>query len=86
MQLGFSEKILKGAFGVRTLIVFVVFAGFIFLNFLPQRKTRLKKENVIYVVLASASFIVLLLYSFGIRIPSPTRLIEATVKAVFPIN
>lgn len=65
-----------------TFIVLLVFAGTVVFDLLPLKK-RPKKQNAVYLALLSAGFIVLMLYSLGVEVPSPAKPITALVKMLF---
>lgn len=67
-------------------IVIIVFIGIILFDFIPNRKSRKKKENVFYGAILAVSFCILALYSLGVTLPSPTKAIENIVKSVVPIE
>ncbi len=67
-------------------IVIVLFTGIVFFDYIPRRKNRKKKENIFYAAVLAVSFFILMLYSLGFDLPSPTKAIESIVKAVVPIK
>ncbi len=69
-----------------TVIVLALFTGAILLDFLPKIKKRQKKVNIVYCLLLVLSFGILMLYSFGVKVPSPTQAIEAVVKMIVPVK
>ncbi len=65
-----------------TVLILLLYLLTILLDFLPVRKERQKKENFIYCALLLASFAVLLLYTFDIKIPGPSDAIRRAVEGV----
>lgn len=64
-------------------IVVMIYLLIITLNFLPRRKEHKKKENVLYIVILSISFCVLILHIFDVKIPTPSDPIRAAVEKLF---
>lgn len=52
------------------------------IEIVPLYKENKKKELVVYSIFFLAAFIISLLLSLGVKIPSPARPIEAIVKAI----
>lgn len=69
-----------------TAMVIALFAGVVFLDYIPGRKSRKKKDNVVYTMLLTLSFIILLLFSVGVNVPSPSKAIHDVVKLIAPIK
>ncbi len=69
-----------------TAIVIALFAGAIFFDYIPGRKSRKKKDNVAYGMLLALSFLILLLFSVGVNVPSPSKAIHDVVKLIAPIK
>lgn len=69
-----------------TAIVLALFTGVIVFDMAPKLKGQPKKNKAIYCVLLSISFIILLLFSFGITIPGPSEPIKNIVKAIFKLK
>ncbi len=69
-------------------IVFVIIGYIIIgvIEIVPLIKKQQKKELVVYSILFSSSFILSLLLSLGVKIPSPAKPIENLVKAVTGIQ
>ncbi len=65
-----------------TVIILFLYLLTILLDFLPVRKEQPKKENLIYCALLLASFAVLLLYTFDVKIPGPSDAIRGAVEGV----
>lgn len=65
-------------------MVIALFAGAIIFDYVPGRKSRKKKENLIYGTLLALSFVILFLFSVGVNIPSPAKGIEDVVKLIVP--
>ncbi|HMM05092.1 MAG TPA: hypothetical protein PKD52_00235 [Clostridiales bacterium] len=68
------------------MVVFILVILYLFtlaVDFLPRRKERGKKETALYVSLLAVSFCVLMLYCFGVKIPSPHEPIEYVVEKIF---
>jgi hypothetical protein len=55
-------------------------------EFIPTIKKGNKKEITFYAISLSISFIILFLFSLSIKIPNPTKGIEAVIKAIIPIK
>lgn len=62
------------------IILWFLFA-FIF-DFLPNAKNQDKKYKLVYMTLFSASFVVLILFSFGIIVPGPSEPIRKIIDAL----
>lgn len=69
-----------------TAIVIFLFAGAIVFDFRPKLKNEPKKSKIIYLSLICVSFIVLILYSFNISVPSPAGSIDSFVKSIFKVE
>jgi hypothetical protein len=70
-----------------TVIVLLLFAAVIVFDFVPQAKQgAAKKDKAVYLAIIAVSFIVLLLYSFNITVPSPTGPIQSIVKSLFNVK
>jgi uncharacterized membrane protein YozB (DUF420 family) len=67
-------------------MVIALFAGAVFLDFIPRRKSRKKKENIVCGLLIAVSFVVLFLFSVGVKVPSPSKAIHDIVKMIAPIK
>ena len=68
---------------MKTFIVVLLFFLFILFDYLPQRTEGGIKEKAVYWSLLSAGFVVLILYTFDIRLPSPTGPIRAVIERLF---
>ena len=68
-----------------TLIVVLLYAAVVVLDLLPFDK-RPKMQNAVYCVLLLISFGVLMLFSFGVEIPSPSVPIQSFVQALFKLE
>ena len=66
-----------------TTIVIFFYACVILFDFIPQKKGQSTKESVVYCVLLSVSFCVLMLYSLDIKVPGPSEPIRNVVGALF---
>lgn len=64
------------------IIVILIYLIIGLLEILPLIRQKQKKELIIYSVLFSGAFIMSLLLSFGIELPSPAGPIETVVKAI----
>ncbi len=64
-------------------IVIVLYVCVILFDFIPQKKSRSTKESIIYCVLLSVSFCVLILYSLDIKVPGPSEPIRHVVETLF---
>ncbi len=69
-----------------TAIVILLFAGTVLFDFLPKMKNEPPKNKAVYIALISVSFIVLVLFSFEIIVPSPAGLIKSVVKSIFKVQ
>lgn len=61
-------------------VIVLFFFIIIAFDFLPSRKIRPPKEIVLYWTILSVAFCVLILYSFIIIIPGPTKAIKYVVE------
>ena len=52
------------------------------IEIIPLYRKKQKKELTVYCIFFLAAFIISLLLSLGVKIPSPAKPIEAIVKAV----
>jgi len=68
-----------------TLIVVLLYAAVVVLDLLPFDK-RPKMQNAVYCALLLISFVVLLLFSFGVEVPSPSGPIQSFVQALFKLE
>jgi hypothetical protein len=66
-------------------IVVFFYLFVVLFDFVPIAKSVGKKERLIYFVLLTASFTILILYTFNIKTPGPTGLIELVIKSLFGI-
>lgn len=66
-----------------TAIVLILFALTAALDWLPDVKNRPKKETAVYGLLWMTALAVLLIYSFSLKVPSPTDAIRNVVSAIF---
>jgi H+/Cl- antiporter ClcA len=69
---------------VITIIVVVVFLVILAADLLPKWKNTGKKEKFFYIALMIISFGVLVLYTFDVKIPSPTKPITKLIDSLFP--
>jgi hypothetical protein len=69
-----------------TAIVVILFALTAALDWLPEIKNRPKKETVVYGLLWTSALAVLLLFSFGVRLPSPNDAIKTVFGAIFNVD
>ncbi len=67
-----------------TLIVVVIFLVIIAADLLPKWKTMDTREKFFYCALMLVSFSVLVLFTFDVKIPSPTKPITKLIDALFP--
>jgi hypothetical protein len=67
-------------------IVIAIFVGVVFFDYIPGRKSRKRKENIFYGTVLAVSFGILVLFTFEVALPSPTKAIEDLVKMVVPIE
>lgn len=67
------------------ILVILAYAVIGFIEIVPLVKRKQKKEVILYSVTFSCAFILSLLLSLGVDIPSPARPIERVVKAVLAI-
>ena len=61
-------------------MVLLVYALVIVIELIPSFRQASVKEGVISCVLLSVSFVVLLLYSFGINVPGPSDAIKNFIQ------
>jgi len=71
---------------VLTAIIIALFAGAIFLDYIPGWQHRRKKDNLVYGMLLALSFGILFLFTVGITVPSPSNAIYNIVKMIIPIG
>jgi hypothetical protein len=64
-------------------IVIALYTLIVFFDFLPKRSLRDKKCGILYGVLLSVSFCVLILYCLDIPVPSPSVPIKQVVEMLF---
>jgi len=69
-----------------TAIVLALFAVTAAVDWLPGVKNKPKKETFMYGLLWTVALVVLLLYSLGIQVPSPTDAIRSVVGALFNVK
>ena len=69
-----------------TVIVAGLVGATIVFDLLPGIKNRPKKESVIYCLLLTIGFSVLLLFSLDVKVPGPSELIRSIVEAIFPVK
>ena len=67
-----------------TIIVVVVFLIIIAADLLPKWKNTGTKDKALYIALMVISFGVLVLYTFDVKIPSPTKPITEMIDSLFP--
>ncbi len=67
-----------------TIIVVVIFLAIIAADLLPKWNSMGTKDKVLYCVLMLISFSVLVLFTFDVKIPSPTKPITELIDALFP--
>jgi hypothetical protein len=70
---------------VITIIVVVLFLTILALDLLPKWKSTGAKDKFIYCALMLISFGVLILYTFDVQIPSPTKPITKLIDSIFPM-
>jgi hypothetical protein len=68
-----------------TAIVLFLFLFVILFDRLTLLKKTDKREKIIYYFLMSISFVILILYSFDISVPSPSSVIKDALDAIFII-
>lgn len=69
-----------------TAIVLALFTGVIVFDLAPKLKGQPKRNKIVYWVLMSISFIVLILFTFDIVLPGPSELIKSLVKSIFKVK
>ncbi len=69
-----------------TIIVVTLYILVVLLDFLPSRKEKGKKENIIYFTFLTISFSVLILYSFNIFVPGPAEPIKRVIDLFFNVS
>lgn len=67
---------------VITAMVFLLYGAVIIFDFIPSLRVRSKGHNAVYISLSIVSFVVLILYSLDVTVPSPTTLITFVVEKV----
>lgn len=67
-------------------IVILLFVFVYLFNYKPVLKEGKKTEKIVHISIMSISFIVLILYSFGISVPSPTEPIKNVVSLLFGVS
>lgn len=67
-----------------TIIVVVTFLVIIAADLLPKWKNTGTKVKALYIALMVISFGVLVLYTFDVKIPSPTKPITELIDSLFP--
>lgn len=67
-------------------IVILLFVFFYLFDYKPVLKEGKKTEKIVHISIMSISFIVLILYSFGISVPSPTEPIKNVVSLLFGVS
>lgn len=65
-------------------IVVVLYAVIFLTDFIPYFKTTGTKDKIVYGSFMLVSFVVLILYSLGIKVPSPTTPIKDAIDAILP--
>ena len=69
-----------------TVIVIVLFALTVALDWLPGIKTKPIRESVVYGLITAAALAVLFLYSIDVNIDGPSEAIRSVVEAIFPVK
>lgn len=67
-------------------IVILLFVFVYLFDCKPVLKEGKKTEKIVHISIMSISFIVLILYSFGISVPSPTEPIKNVVSLLFGVS
>lgn len=67
-------------------IVILLFVFVYLFDYKPVLKEGKKTEKIVHISIMSISFIVLILYSFGISVPSPTEPIKNVVSLLFGVS
>jgi hypothetical protein len=70
---------------VITIIVVVLFLTIFAADLLPKWRSTGTKDKIVYCTLLFISFGVLVLYTFQVPIPSPTKPITTLIDALFPM-
>jgi hypothetical protein len=68
-----------------TIIVIIIFLAIIAADLLPKWNKTGTKDKILYCTLMLISFGVLILYTFDVKIPSPTKPITKLIEALFPM-
>ncbi|MDD2180876.1 MAG: hypothetical protein PHW32_00725 [Bacilli bacterium] len=67
------------------MVLVIVIISYIFIigfDYIPLIKSQNKKETIIYSTLLALSFVTLVLVVIGVKLPSPTKLIEYLLKSI----
>lgn len=64
---------------VLVILVYIIIG---IIEMVPMMKRNQKKELVLYTILFGSAFIISLLLSVGVKVPSPAKPIEKIVKAI----
>ena len=67
-------------------IVILLFVFVYLFDYKPVLKEGKKTEKIVHISIMSISFIVLILYSFGISVPSPTEPIKNVVSLLWCVS
>lgn len=62
--------------------VTIIYAGFAFFEIISLKKTNKKKELIAFVIFISIAYIISLLITFEVKIPSINRLIGDLVTSI----
>lgn len=65
--------------------IVLLYVFVLLIDYLPKKKERAVKERVIYIVLLSLSFCVLVLYTLDIPVPGPSKPIKSAVEKLLVI-
>jgi hypothetical protein len=68
-----------------TAIVVALYALVTIFDFVPIAKTSPRRESLFYLVCLTATFVALVLYTFGISVPGPTNFIMHCIERIFGV-
>lgn len=67
-------------------IVTLLFVFVYLFDYKPVIQKGKNAEKIVHISIMSISFIILILYSFGISVPTPTEPIKNVVSALFGVS
>lgn len=69
-----------------TVIVILLFVFVYFFDYKPVFKNGKKNEKIVHVSIMAISFVILILFSIGITLPSPTEPIKNVINLLFDVS